>query len=129
MIVLFPWRTDNRICFGRRAPQGEVRHTYERFEAAIVRRGSYWYAQFADSGLRRFYLEYLLYHEIGHHLDWYYRRWTPANTRKCEEAADQYAITWSRTAKHTINRIEKDRAAEQSIAANGRAHAHQGREE
>lgn len=75
----------------------------------MVYRGRAWHAVFSDRNLRRFYVEYLLYHEVGHHHDWYQRRWSAANGRACEEAADQYAVVWSRTAKHVMNRIEKDR--------------------
>lgn len=58
-VVLFPGRADNRICFGRRGPQGEVPRTDERLEAEIMQRGSYGYGPFTDSGLRRFSLEHL----------------------------------------------------------------------
>lgn len=59
--------------------------------------------------LRRFYIEHLLYHEVGHHVDWYRRYWSRANLRQVEEAADQYAVQWSRTAKYVFNRLEKAR--------------------
>jgi len=41
-----------------------------------------------------------LFHEIGHHLDWYARHWSKANSSILEEAADQYAF--SKTTKRSM---------------------------
>ncbi|MEO1229831.1 MAG: hypothetical protein AAFZ18_13065 [Myxococcota bacterium] len=114
-VVLFPWRTDNLIRFGAKAPQGDTRRDYERFGAQIVRRGECWYGEFSDVALRRFYLEYLLFHEIGHHLDGQRRHWSRAHRRACEEAADQYALSWAKAAAHALHRIEKARAMSAAI--------------
>jgi hypothetical protein len=44
-------------------------------------------------------------------VDWYRRRWTGANVKQAEEAADQYAVQWSKTAKHVFRFLEKRRNA------------------
>lgn len=49
---------------------------------------------FEPHQLRRFYLEDLLLHEVGHHVDWRY--WSAANKKGVEEFAEQYAVTWAR---------------------------------
>lgn len=110
VIVLYPWRRDLRICLGRKRPAGRYARSYERFGAEIHRRRGWWYAEFSEADLRRFYIENLLYHEVGHHVDWYWRHWSKANRRQVEEAADQYAVRWSKTARHVFNRLEKARA-------------------
>ncbi len=50
--------------------------------------------------LKNMYVEYLLFHEIGHHVDRYTRHWSKANQRQIEEVADQYAF--ARTTKRSI---------------------------
>lgn len=52
---------------------------------------------------------YLLYQEIGHHVDWYYRHWSKANLKQVEDFADQYAIQKSATATYIFNKLENKR--------------------
>lgn len=52
--------------------------------------------EFGLDSLKALYTELLLFHEIGHHLDQYCRRWTKANRKQVEDFADQYA--YERTA-------------------------------
>lgn len=110
-VILYPWRRDLKICLGRKKPNGKFARGYVKFGAELIRERGWWYAAFSDRDLRRFYVENLLYHEVGHHVDWYERNWSGANQKQVEEAADQYAVQWSRTAKHVLNKIEKTRAA------------------
>ena len=66
-----------------------------------------WVSKWGHVGLRRFYVEALIYHEVGHHVDWYARRWSKANARAIESAADEYAMQRTATAVHVLNKIEK----------------------
>ena len=45
-------------------------------------------------GVRRFFFDDLILHEVGHHIDW--RRTTRANRRQKESFADDYAQYWAR---------------------------------
>jgi hypothetical protein len=47
--------------------------------------------------LRRFYLEHLLLHEVGHLVDSFRSGRRHAPRRSAEGFADDYAIRWSRT--------------------------------
>ncbi len=103
VIILYPWRRDLRLCVGRARPPARTVRVYQRFEAELVHEGGSWYFAFDERSLRRFYVEHLLYHEVGHHVDRYQRHWSKANRSQVEEFADQYAIQWTPTAAHLIN--------------------------
>ena len=98
VIVLYPWRRDMRLCLGRDRPDSKTAASYARFEAPPFRHRGWWYVEISLENLRLFYVQHLLYHEVGHHIDWYFRHWTPANLKACEEFADQYAFQKARTA-------------------------------
>ena len=105
LVVLYPWRRDGTLHLGRRPPTKRIARDYEKFGASISNRRGSWYAKFGDAGLKRFYIEHLLLHEIGHHVDWYLRHWGKANSKAMEEAADQYAIAWSGSVKQVVNHL------------------------
>ena len=48
-----------------------------------------------------------LYHEVGHHVDWFGRHWSKANKRQAEEYADQYAMKFTKTGTYVLNRMNK----------------------
>ena len=106
LIVLNPWPIDRRLPIGKR-PTKKILAYYAPYTQSLIEEEGEVYLVFTDTALRRFYIEYLLYHEIGHHVDWYYRHWSPANVRAIEDAADQYAFAHGAIAKHVINHIEK----------------------
>lgn len=107
LITLYPWRRDMRVCVGRADPPRKWKADTSCFGATTFEERGWWYTQFELAGLRRFYVEHILFHEVGHHVDWYRRRWSAANLRKCEEFADQYAASFSRTATYVLNRLDK----------------------
>lgn len=94
VIVIYPWRTDGKLYVGRSKPSNHDIIPYLRFGASVVSERGLWYVRFAKAELKRFYIEYLFCHEVGHHVDYYNRRWSKANARKVEEFADQYAVQW-----------------------------------
>jgi hypothetical protein len=110
LITLYPWRRDMLLSNGRDKPSAKWRRDSAKFDAETFEARGWWYTRFDLDGLRRFYVEYLLFHEVGHHVDWYSRQWTPANRRQCEEFANQYAASFSRTATYVLNRLDKLRA-------------------
>jgi hypothetical protein len=97
-IVMYPWRADGKFYVGRDKPQPQSIASFLRFGASLLQEYGKWYVHFAEASLRRFYVEHLFCHEVGHHVDWYNRHWSKANQRKTEEAADQYAVRWGKNA-------------------------------
>ena len=65
-----------------------------------------WHVQFTREGLRQFTVQ-TLFHEVGHHIDCYYRRWSKANGKACEDWADQYAMSFSREGTEVLDRLEQ----------------------
>ncbi len=90
-IVLYPWPVDLTLSLGRRKPTERTLRMYEPYSDRLVQTRRGWQLEFTESGLKDLYTELLLYHEIGHHVDWYQRRWSKANRRNLEEFADRYA--------------------------------------
>ena len=91
VIVLYPWPVDMRLSLGRRKPGKRVLKMYAPYSEALVKTRKGWFLEFTEAALKDLYIELLLYHEVGHHIDWHRRRWTAANVRQLEEFADQYA--------------------------------------
>jgi hypothetical protein len=94
VIVLYPWRADLRMPFGSRRPSLAALSSFSKWTTDLRQiKGSWWLVWDAESA-RAYTLDYLLAHEIGHHLDWYRNRWTPANRSTTERRADSYAVQW-----------------------------------
>lgn len=70
---------------------------YAKYTTNLSETSDGWYLEWTLPQLKNFYIETLLYHEIGHHIDCYRRRWTPATHGIVEEYANQYAF--ERTSK------------------------------
>jgi len=98
LIVIYPWRKDGRMCIGHDKPQAQAMAPYLRFGASVICEDGRWYVEFSEANLKRFYIEHLFCHELGHHVDWYNRNWSKANSRQTEEFADQYAVQWGANA-------------------------------
>ena len=76
---------------GPRKPSERVLKMFAPYSDTLVKTRNGWFLEFTEPALKDLYVELLLYHEIGHHIDLYNRRWTRANRRNLEEFADQYA--------------------------------------
>ncbi len=106
LIVMYPWRVDRRICFGRKRPIGRIANEYKRFGAPPFRERGWWYAEFSEADLRRFFV-HVLFHEVGHHVDRFSRTWSKANVRQVEEFADQYAMQYTKTGAYVLDRLDE----------------------
>ena len=95
VIVLYPWRRDLRRYVGKKSPKGPFANSLRKYAGSPILDSQGWYYQFTHDGLRRYYLEQLLLHELGHHVDWYRRHWSKANGRGVEAAANNYAVEWA----------------------------------
>ena len=107
LIVLYPWRCDGRIDFGRLGPIKSTVRWYERFGAELRREKGRWFFELREAELRRLYI-HLLYHEVGHHVDWYRTHWSKANRKQAEEAAEQYAFHYTRTGMRVLKRLDEN---------------------
>lgn len=100
LITLYPWPRNLEWHHGPKKPTAPMCRLFDRYGSDLSARGGEWISRWEESSLKDFYIEYLLFHEIGHHVDWYSRLWSKANRRILEEAADQYAF--SKTTKRSI---------------------------
>ena len=94
LVELFAWRHDRRLPWRGAVPtEREIRH-WQRFGAVFAQDADGWFAEFPLAGLQRLFV-HLLCHEVGHHVDWYRRHWSPPSLARCEEAAEQYAFRFT----------------------------------
>jgi hypothetical protein len=94
VIVLYPWTKDLTLCFGKKKPTGKKLRSYAHWTQDLFYKNEQWYLRWTIPALKSFYLDNLVAHEIGHHVDWYSRHWSKANRKQVEEVADQYAAQW-----------------------------------
>lgn len=94
VIVLYPWTKDLMLSFGNKKPTGKKLNSYANWTQDLFYKNELWYLRWTLSALKSFYLDNLLAHEIGYHVDRYSRDWSKANRKQVEEVADQYAAQW-----------------------------------
>ena len=92
LIVLYPAPIDMRLYLGSRKPTQGKLQMYAPYTEQVECDEHGWYVVFEEKALKDFYVEQLLYHEVGHHIDWYFRHWSKANLKQKEEFANQYAF-------------------------------------
>jgi len=107
VIVLYPFPTDMVLVLGDSKPSKRKLKELEKWGCQIHKKEGVWTACWSLSELRKYYINSLLYHEVGHHVDWYNRYWSSANVKQAEEFADQYAIQKTANATHVFNKLEK----------------------
>ena len=103
LIVLYPWSTDLLLRFGKRKPPSKRIKRFARWTEDLVYQDDGWVLRWTKEALRQFYLEDLLLHEVGHHVDYFTRHWTLANHKQLEGFAEQYAVFWSRDLKQVFD--------------------------
>ena len=102
-IILFAFPRSRVLDLGERTPNSPLVAEVRRYGADVHRRGRRWHAAFTPEAARRFALQGILYHEIGHHQD--RRRWSDANARRTEAVADQYARRMGSVAAEVLNEL------------------------
>lgn len=100
LITLYPWPCTRQWNHGPKKPSVRLQAVLSSYGAELSHREGSWISQWENESLKNMYVEYLLLHEIGHHVDWYARHWSKANKREAEEAADQYA--YSKTTNRSV---------------------------
>ncbi len=105
LIVLYPWAKTLVQEYGTKKPSQRLVKELTKYGAKLSNKAGAWVAQWELEGLRKYYIEVLLYHEVGHHIDRYYRHWSKANCKEIEEAANQYAFSKSSTATYVFDQL------------------------
>ena len=103
LIKLYAISKDNKMLFGQIKPTTKQLSFYKQYCKDLQHDKNGWYLQFTADSYKKYYLEKLLLHEIGHCVDYIYQRhWSKANLKQVEDFADNYAVIWSNSIKQTI---------------------------
>ena len=100
LVVLYPWPIDLKLFISKKRPTDRQLKFYADHKAELIQQQDGWYLEWELAELKDFYIQTLLFHEIGHNVDWYRRHWSKSNVREREEFADQYA--YERTSKRCL---------------------------
>ena len=100
LVVLYPWPIDRRVFISKKSPTDRQLKIYSGYETKLIECEDGWYLEWEHAELKDFYIQTLLFHEIGHNVDWYNRHWSKSNVREREEFANQYA--YERTTKRCL---------------------------
>jgi hypothetical protein len=103
VIILYPWPSDLRLFISKKRPTDRKLQQYAKYTTDLIETSAGWFLVWTLPAIKDFYVEMLLYHEIGHHLDWYRRHWTAANQSQAEEYANQYAFNRTSKRKFTYS--------------------------
>lgn len=96
LIVIHPFPTDLKMRFGDNKPGTKRLKFYAPYVTDLNQDNDGWYLKWTEQKLKEYYLESLLLHEIGHHIDSMYQRyWSKTYKDKAENFADNYAVFWS----------------------------------
>ncbi len=105
LIVLHPFPNDLKMRFGDKKPELKQLKFYAPYTTQLGSDENGWFLKWEVERIKDYYLERLLLHEIGHHIDsMYHRFWSKAYKQKAENFADNYAVVWSNS--ETVNVIE-----------------------
>lgn len=108
VIVLYPWSRDRKRTFGRVSDQALL-NEMRRLGFAVTKSKGLWSVSATEEQLQLFYIQ-VLFHEVGHHIDWYNRHWSAANGKNTEEAANQYALEKSQESLDALEQIREFRS-------------------
>jgi len=90
------------MLLGRTKPSAKQLSFYKHYCDDLKHGKDGWYLQWTNETYKKYFLEKLLLHEIGHCVDYFYEHhWSKANLKKVEDFADNYAVVWSNNIKMT----------------------------
>ncbi len=108
-IVLYPWSRDQTRTFSQVSDQSLL-NEMRRLGFVVTKSKGVWSVSATEEQLRLFYINHLLFHEVGHHVDWYCRHFSAANEKATEDAANQYANEKSQEALDALERLQEFRS-------------------
>jgi hypothetical protein len=101
LIVLHPFPKDHKMRLGSDKPTQKTLNYYKSYAPILDHDG--WHLLWTKEEIRRYYLESLLLHEIGHSIDFLYKKyWSKAFVNRSEKHADNYAAVWGNKLRQTI---------------------------
>ncbi len=106
LIVIYPWPKNLRWDWGRRRPKGKIINELKKFGAEVFAEKGLWYTKISRDGARQFLVQ-SIFHQVGYHVDWYYRKWTEANRQAAHNWADQYAMCFTREGEDVLDRLDQ----------------------
>lgn len=95
LIVLYPFPKSLKMYYGKRKPSSKKLNWYAAYQPELKEGKQGWYLLWTKDKIKKYYLEGLLLHEIGHKVDSQYQRyWSKAYYAKGENFANNYAFYW-----------------------------------
>lgn len=103
LIVLHPFPIDMIMKFGKKKPANKILKWYSKFEPELNETNEGWQLKWTYEKIKKYYLEGLLLHEIGHQIDSIYKRyWSKSYKQRAEYFADNYAYYWGAQIRNEI---------------------------
>ena len=84
LIVLYPFPTDLKMEFGNRKPTNKTLKWYSAYEPELIHSNGNWTLKWTEEKIKRYYLEGLLIHEIGHQMDSVYQKILESELQKAK---------------------------------------------
>ncbi len=105
LIVLYPFPTNLKMDFGSRKPTRKELKWYAAYQPELLEKEGKWILKWTKESIKRYYLEGLLLHEMGHQLDSYYQRYWSATYKKqkAESFADNFAYYWGDKIRNEVD--------------------------
>jgi len=103
LIVLYPFPIDMKMKFGKKKPLKKIIKWYSNYEPELIEENGNWQLLWTEEKIKRYYLEGLLLHEIGHKVDSVYGRyWSKNYKERAEKFADNFAYYWGDKIRNEI---------------------------
>ena len=102
VIIIYPFPKTMIMDFGSKKPPNRKLKEIEKWCSNLIKKDGRWILKWEIDNLREYFISHLLFHEVGHHIDWCYR-----NLKDSEEFANQYAIQQEDVATQVIREIEE----------------------
>ncbi|MEM1118877.1 MAG: hypothetical protein AAGJ18_00425 [Bacteroidota bacterium] len=104
LIVFNSFPRDLRMYFGKKKPTKKDVKFYGEWEDNWIKEKGNWYLNWTKKNIKKYYLEHLLLHEIGHLIDSINKRfYSKTRDKQKEDFANNYATIWNNRIKETIN--------------------------
>ena len=107
--MLYPWPRDLRRTFSAVSDQSHL-NEMRRLGFTVSKAKGAWSVSASEEQLQLFYINHLLFHEVGHHVDWLNRYFSRTNEKAAEDAANQYANEKSQEAIDALQGVQDFRS-------------------
>lgn len=105
LITLYSFPNDLRMNFGKKKPKQSTLNWYKAYCTRLFEEQGRWYLQWTKDEIKDYYLNGLLLHEIGHHVDTIYK-YRKASKAKAEKWAGGYAIYWANKLREQVKEYD-----------------------